>query len=105
MTTFVLVHGSWQGAWAWDRVIPLLEARGHRVVAVDLPGNGHTPAPELPVRLHHYAEHVARVIDAQPAPVILVGHSGGGITVTAATELRPERVALAVYLCAFMLPA
>lgn len=105
MATFILVHGSWQGAWAWDLVVPRLVAQGHRAIAVDLPGNGHTPVPAVPVRLSHYAEHVADVIDAQVGPVVLVGHSGGGIAVTAAAELRPDRVALAVYLCAFMLPA
>ena len=38
MASFVLVHGAWGGSWAWERVTPLLEAAGHRVDAVDLPG-------------------------------------------------------------------
>ena len=33
----VLVHGAWHGAWCWERVVPLLEAAGHRAVVVDLP--------------------------------------------------------------------
>ncbi|MET0699294.1 MAG: alpha/beta fold hydrolase, partial [Mycobacterium sp.] len=37
MTTFALVHGAWHGAWCWERLTPELVARGHRVVAVDLP--------------------------------------------------------------------
>ena len=37
-TTFVLVHGSWQGAWSWDGVRDHLRARGHRVIAPALPG-------------------------------------------------------------------
>ena len=37
MATFGLVHGSWHGAWCWERLVPELEARGHRAVAVDLP--------------------------------------------------------------------
>jgi len=37
MATFGLVHGSWHGGWCWERLIPELEARGHRAVAVDLP--------------------------------------------------------------------
>lgn len=106
MATFVLVHGSWQGAWAWDGIVARLRALGHRAIAVDLPGNGFAPPPDDgPVRLHHYAEAVARAIDAEAEPVVLVGHSGGGIAVTAAAELRPERVRTLVYLCAFMLPA
>jgi len=31
--TFVLVHGSWQGAWCWDAVREQLRTRGHRVLA------------------------------------------------------------------------
>lgn len=104
MAVFVLVHGSWQGAWAWDTIVPRLAARGHRAIAVDLPGNGHRPPVAIPVRLDHYAAHLAEVIAAESEPVILVGHSGGGIAVTAALARVPERVRLAVYLCAFMLP-
>ena len=40
MATFVLVHGAWHGGWCWERVAPLLVAKGHRVIAPDLPGMG-----------------------------------------------------------------
>ena len=40
MANFVLVHGAAHGAWCWSRVLPMLRAKGHEVVAVDLPGNG-----------------------------------------------------------------
>ena len=33
----VLVHGSFHGAWCWERLIPALDAHGHRAIAVDLP--------------------------------------------------------------------
>ncbi|TAE55022.1 MAG: alpha/beta fold hydrolase, partial [Bacteroidetes bacterium] len=38
--TFILLHGSWHSAWNWHRLIPILESRGHRVIAPDLPGMG-----------------------------------------------------------------
>jgi pimeloyl-ACP methyl ester carboxylesterase len=41
--TFILIHGAWQGAWAWETIVPRLEALGHDAIAVDLPGNGHNP--------------------------------------------------------------
>jgi pimeloyl-ACP methyl ester carboxylesterase len=49
MATFVLVHGAWHGGWCWHKIVPLLEAKGHRVLAPDLPGLGedHTPLADL----------------------------------------------------------
>jgi hypothetical protein len=37
VTTYALIHGAWHGAWCWEPLIPELERRGHRAVAVDLP--------------------------------------------------------------------
>ena len=36
----VMIHGAWQGSWAWAALIPQLEASGFRCHAVDMPGNG-----------------------------------------------------------------
>lgn len=102
--TFVLIHGAWQGAWAWRRVVHLLEPRGHRAIAIDLPGNGHNDMPPGDVTTMIYAEHVAAQIDAIEGPVIVVGHSMGGTVAAQVSELRPERIAVAIYLCAFLLP-
>jgi pimeloyl-ACP methyl ester carboxylesterase len=104
MLTFVLVHGAWQGAWAWETIIPRLEAAGHHAIAVDLPGNGRDETPAVAVNLDLYARHVAGIIDEIAGPVVLVGHSMGGTVVAQTSELRPERIALAIYLAAFLLP-
>ena len=70
---FALVHGAWHGAWAWDALIPELEARDHRVVrhgaACEDVGAGA-------------AEYAQVVIDGRAASddVIVVGHSLGGMT-------------------------
>ena len=102
--TFILVHGAWQGAWAWDTIVPRLKAAGHDAIAVDLPGNGFDDTPPQEVSVARYADHVAKIINGVEGPIVLVGHSMGGATVSQTSELRPERVALAIYLCAFMLP-
>jgi pimeloyl-ACP methyl ester carboxylesterase len=102
--TFILIHGAWQGAWAWDTVVPRLRAAGHDAIAVDLPGNGHNPMPPAEVNLERYAVHVAGIIDATSGPVIMVGHSMGGTAAAQACEWRPERIALAIFLAAFLLP-
>lgn len=85
----VLVHGAWADGSSWQKVIPLLEARGLHVVAVQNP-------------LTSFAEDVAatrRTIDAQDGPVILVGHSYGGAVITEAGN--DPKVAGIVYVAAF----
>ena len=102
--TFILIHGAWQGAWAWDTIVPRLKALGHDAIAVDLPGNGHNPMAPAEVNLERYAAHVAGIIDATQGPIVVVGHSMGGTAAARACELRPDRVALAIFLAAFLLP-
>jgi pimeloyl-ACP methyl ester carboxylesterase len=105
MATFVLVHGAWHGAWCWFKVIPLLEKRGHTVVAVDLPSHGIDRTPTRDVSLELYAECVCRVLDSYREPVILVGHSMGGLVISRAAELRPAKIGKLVYIAAFLLPS
>lgn len=104
MATFVLIHGAWHGAWCWYKVAPLLEAKGHTVVTPDLPGHGDDPTPVGEVTLDAYVKRVCDVIDAQADPVILLGHSMGGIVITQTAEERPDRIRSLVYLTAFLLP-
>jgi pimeloyl-ACP methyl ester carboxylesterase len=103
MGTFVFVHGGWSGGWCWEKVVPLLEEAGHEAHAPDLPGSGDDPTPIQEVSLQGYADRIAGVLDAQPGPVVLVGHSSGGTVISQAAEQRPEKVELLVYLAAFLL--
>lgn len=102
MATFVLVHGAFHGAWCWVRVTPRLEARGHRVVAFDLPSLGDDPTPIADVSLDMWVARVAEIIETCGEPVILVGHSLAGVVVASAAERVPERIRLLVYLAAFL---
>ncbi len=102
MTTFVLVHGSWHGRWCWHRVVPELEALGHQVLAPDLPGHGDDATPVAQLTLMTYAEHVAAVVRSAAEPVVLVGHSFGGIVISQVAELIPERISRLVYVTAFL---
>ncbi|WP_437661395.1 alpha/beta fold hydrolase [Sorangium sp. So ce1182] len=101
--TYVLVHGAFVGGWAWDRVVPLLEADGSEVIALDLPAHGEDQTPLADASLQAYADAVVEAIDGASRPVILVGHSMGGIVVSQAAEQRPEKVKTLVYLTAFLL--
>jgi pimeloyl-ACP methyl ester carboxylesterase len=92
LTTFVLVAGAWHGAWCWYKVAPLLEADGHTAVTVDLPSRGRDTTPITEVSLQVWRDHVVNVVDAQPDPVVLAGHSRGGVVISEVAEHRPERI-------------
>jgi len=102
MSTYVLIHGAWHGAWCWDKVIPLLKQAGHIVAAPDLPGSGRDKTPIREVTLQTYVQRVCETINVQAEPVILVGHSMSGGVITQAAEECPDRIKLLVYLCAYL---
>jgi len=103
MATYVLIHGAWHGSWCWDKVVPLLQKKGHKVEAPDLPGHGKDKTPIREVSLQAYADRVCTILDAQSEPVILLGHSMGGIVISQTAEYRPEKIKTLVYLTAFLL--
>jgi len=100
---FVLVHGSWHGAWCWYKVATALERVGHKVTTINLPSHAVDDVPAGTVTLQDYVNSVTSVLDASPEPVILVGHSLGGIVISSAAEARPNKIEKLVYLAAFML--
>jgi pimeloyl-ACP methyl ester carboxylesterase len=88
-TTIVLVHGAFADGSSWNKVIPILEAKGYKVVAVQNP-------------LSSLADDVAatqRVVDAQTGKVVLVSHSWGGTVITQAGT--SDKIKALVYVAAF----
>jgi pimeloyl-ACP methyl ester carboxylesterase len=104
VATFFLVHGAFHGAWCWERLTPILTARGHRVLAPDLPGLGADRTPLAEVGIACWADFVADLARAEPEPVLLVGHSRGGLVISEAAERAPEAIASLVYLAAVLVP-
>jgi pimeloyl-ACP methyl ester carboxylesterase len=102
MATFVLVHGAWHGGWCWEEVTPRLEAAGHIVHAPDLPSQGNDRTPVSDVTLARCAGRVAGLLATIDEPVVLVGHSFGGVVVTQAAEYASERIAGLIYVAAFL---
>lgn len=98
MGRIILVHGAWGDARTWDDTIPFLTAAGHDVTAVTLPGHGDGRAPGE-VGLAEYGAHVAALARAGE-PALLVGHSMGGMAISAAAELAPEAARKLVYVAA-----
>lgn len=120
--TFVLVHGAFANSFSFAPLQAELALHGHRSAAVDLPGHGFEAtypaayqAPQDPAGLATtpgvikgvtLADNVARVIETlerakEHGPVILVGHSRGGMTLTAVGNTRPDLVDRIVYVSAW----
>jgi pimeloyl-ACP methyl ester carboxylesterase len=102
--TFILVHGSWHSAWNWHKVTPLLQAAGHTVYAIDLPGMGRDKTPIETVTLEMSVKRITDIIDSVDGKVVLVGHSKNGIMISQAAEYRPEKIDKLVYLAAYLVP-
>jgi len=95
VTTFVLVHGAWHGAWCWDLLRPELVQRGHDVVTMDL------PCDDPDATLETYADVVCAAMDRRgDSDAVIVGHSLAGLTVPLVSARRPLR--RLVYLCALI---
>ena len=104
MTTFVLVHGAWAGAWGWDKVAERLRGAGHRVHVPTLSGLGErSHLAAYPITLtDHVNDVVNEMIWHDLTEVVLVAHSYGGFVATGVAERAAGRIASIVYLDAFI---
>ncbi len=100
---FLLLHGSWHGAWCWHKMAPRLEAAGHRTTAIDLPGRGRAPARAPWVSLARMVRAAEAALDPHDKTTVVV-HSRNGVVASALAERAPHRIARTIYLAAFMLP-
>jgi pimeloyl-ACP methyl ester carboxylesterase len=125
---FVLIHGGWHNHSAWDKIVPILKANGFAALTLDLPGAGVNSI--APTSLGHHPFDPA-AFAAEPSPVagitqeqrtqavvalvkqaaslgdgkvVLVGHSAGGMTISAVAEQVPDLLLAVVYLAGFMVP-
>lgn len=102
---FVLIPGACHSALCWQRVVPLLEKHGHRVITPELLGIGSDHTPLSQVGVSSWINQIADIVKQQPKPVILLGHSSGGLIISEVAEHVPEKVKLLVYLTAFLIPS
>lgn len=125
---YVLVHGGWHNQSSWHKVEPILEAAGHAVLTLDLPGAGKNslppaslgavpfdltafaaePSPVADITLDERVEAVVSLVKEAAAlgggRVVLVGHSAGGMVISAVAEQVPELLAAVVYIAGFLVP-
>ena len=99
---YVLVHGAFQGQWCWSDVAAGLTARGATVKTLDLPAHGDDMTSPTAVSLDLYVSAINAAIDAVGPPVVLVGHSMGGIPITQTAEKYPTKIQKLVYLGAYL---
>jgi pimeloyl-ACP methyl ester carboxylesterase len=105
MAHIILVPGLWLDASSWSQVVPHLEAAGHSITAITLPGMNAADADRSSVTLQDHVDAVVAAIDAASTDsVVLVGHSAGCGLVHAAVDARPDRVATAMHIGGFPTP-
>ncbi|WP_433221228.1 alpha/beta hydrolase [Microtetraspora malaysiensis] len=120
--TLVFIHGTNSPSFMWSGLISELTLRGHRGVAVDLPGHGDEafiprayqapqdlealatePSPLAKITIDDYVERVVEVVRRarRHGPVILVGASQGGVTVSRVGNAIPDLLDRVVYVAAY----
>ena len=120
--TFVLIPGAGATSFLWTPLVRELALRGYRALPIELPGHGFdavfpagyqcpqdteelaaAPSPMAALTLDDYVAHTLQIVRrvAVRGPVVLVGHSMGGSTVTGVANAAPELLARIVYLCAY----
>lgn len=104
MAQFLLVHGSWQGAWCWQQLVPHLEAHGHSAVALDLPGYGKDSARATATTLDDYIASIVEALGACKEAPVLVGHSFGAF-ISQVAETIPDRIRCLIFLTAIIPPS
>jgi len=100
----VLVHGGWQGGWAWDGVADELRRMGHEVIAPTLRGLEDGDVDRSGVTMSMMARDlIDQVRELTQLDIVLVGHSGGGPLIQLVAEAMPERIGRVVFVDAWVL--
>ena len=101
---FVLVHGGWQGGWAWDAVASELESRGHEAFAPTLRGLTEGDADRAGVTVTDMAAGLIEEIKRRGLDAfVLVGHSGGGPVAQLVVDRLGYRVRRIMFMSAWVL--
>ncbi|XXG42846.1 hypothetical protein AAC387_Pa01g3021 [Persea americana] len=103
----VFVHGAMHGAWCWYKVRSHLESLGHKVSCLDLKSSGiDLSDPNTISSFEEYNKPLSDFMSnlKDDEKVILVGHSLGGLSLTHSIQEFGNKIHVAVYICAAMLP-
>ncbi|XP_015163708.1 salicylic acid-binding protein 2-like [Solanum tuberosum] len=102
---FVLVHTVGHGAWSWYKIVALMRSSGYNVTAIDLGASGINPKQAL--EIPHFSDYLSPLMEFMASfptnkKVARVGHSLGGLAISKAMEIFPEKISVAVFVTALM---
>jgi pimeloyl-ACP methyl ester carboxylesterase len=101
--TFVLIHGTWHGGWAWQKVVHCLSSKGHCAHAPTLAGHGPGAARLGVTHQDCVASVVNYIRERGLSDIFLVGHSFGGTVAQKVAEQDVGRMARVIFLNALIL--
>ncbi|TGL45603.1 alpha/beta fold hydrolase [Leptospira perdikensis] len=104
MKTFILLHGSYHGAWNWHKLVPHIHNSGHRAINIDMPAHGIDRNKIHSVTLDDYVNKTIQTIQGIEGKVILLAHSRNGIVISKVAEKYPEKIEKLIYLAAYLIP-
>lgn len=93
----ILIPGLWLDSSSWNDVTAELERAGHAVHPLTMPGTGRPAAESSDIGIAEWVDAAVAAVDAASAPVVVVGHSGGGNVAWGVADARPDRVARVIF--------
>jgi len=99
---YLLVHGAWQAPYVWDGVKSTLTNEGNNVTVVQLPGHGSDKTVPSTLTLNSYRDIVNDALSKIDGKVIVVGHSLGGMIISAVAEQNPSKIEKLVFVAAYL---
>ena len=98
---YILIHGSWHGAWCWEKLTPYLSIN-HQVTCVELPGSGERFNEIEKVTFSLLVASVKEVLETSTAPLVLIAHSFAGLITAALAEIFYEKISHIYYIAAWL---
>lgn len=102
MKTYVLLHGAWHGPWCWEKICPLLTAKGHTVITPNIPWTFDALPPNQSLNIESITTQICELIIDLKIQVTLVGHSMAGLLISNIISRIPDHVSSAFYICGFI---
>ena len=101
----IMIHGSWHWGGCFQKVSDRLGGMGYPVSTPDLTSHGYSDVDwESVDSMATYTAPVRALLEAASEPIVLVGHSMGGVSISYLAETMPEKIKSLIYLTAFMSP-